>query len=486
MKAYLNILNEIVSKGKWKKNRTGIPTLSITGAMFRHDMNEGFPLLTTKKMGLKNIATELEFFIKGLTDKEWLKNRKNFIWNEWANPLSIPSYKNDNERKRLQIESNDLGAIYGFNWRNYGGWYKPKPQIFTPFDKEIKCDYTQNKMKLIGEVYESNSYGKFIPIKEYYEDKNLRYDVKFIKTGFVKKNVTKQNITITKEVRDIWYPSICGVACMGNIEKLSSNKFYKKLRQIWESMIHRCYSEKDKCYDLYGGKGVYVDNNWLIFSNFFNDVFNLENWENKSKNWEEFTLDKDLKGKGFYSKNNCMWLNKKDQIKYSNKHDKNFNKHLYKKGIDQLKNVIDKLQSNPFDRRMIVMAWNPAELEQMALPPCHYCFQLLSDGETVDLIWQQRSVDTPLGLPYNIASYGLLLEIIAKHVGMKAGTLIGQLADVHIYENQMDGVIQQLTRTTHILPNVSITKDNIFEWTRHDFKLSNYKHEEKIEFEIAV
>ena len=99
MKQYLNLLQKIKDEGVWKENRTGIRTLSITGAMFEHDMATGFPLLTTKKMGLKTIATELEFFIQGMSDKKWLQDRKCNIWNEWStnhtrNEASIKAYKN--------------------------------------------------------------------------------------------------------------------------------------------------------------------------------------------------------------------------------------------------------------------------------------------------------------------------------------------------------------------------------------------------------
>jgi len=121
MIAYKNILQKILNEGKWKKNRTGVDTLSITGALFEHDINDGFPLLTSKKMGLKNIATELEFFIKGLTDKNWLKERKCFIWNLWSykdgRMLNYPK----ETQEIYQLKSNDLGVLYGFNWRNFGG-----------------------------------------------------------------------------------------------------------------------------------------------------------------------------------------------------------------------------------------------------------------------------------------------------------------------------------------------------------------------------
>lgn len=119
---YLKLANEILKFGTTKENRTGINTLSFTGSMLRHDMREGFPALTTKKVAFKTAAVELEGFMKGITDKQWYKDRKCNIWNEWCNPLKIAGrYTNDEERKQLQLIENDLGPIYGAQGRSFGG-----------------------------------------------------------------------------------------------------------------------------------------------------------------------------------------------------------------------------------------------------------------------------------------------------------------------------------------------------------------------------
>ena len=301
MKAYLDILEKILEKGKLKPNRTGVDTLSITGYMFEHDMSEGFPLLTTKKMGLKNIDAELEFFIKGLTDKNELHKRNCHIWDEWASPSVVNG--------RLEDE--------GFNVSMYG------------------------------------------------------------------------SVELAKEARN------------------------KRRLEIQR--------EEDYLGPIYG--------------------FQWRNW-----------MHSDGIGR-----------------------------------IDQLKNVVEKLKTNPLDRRMIVSAWRPDEFELMALPPCHFAFQVLSDGTTIDLLWSQRSCDTPLGIPYNIAEYALLLLLLAKESGLKPGKLIGFLADVHIYVNQIENVKLQLSRTPTFLPTVDITNfTSIFDWKYTDFVINNYNPQEKIEFPLAI
>ncbi len=285
MQQYLDILRKIKDTGRLKKNRTGVDTISITGAMFEHRMSDGFPLQTTKKMGLRDIATELEFFKDGLSDKRWLQERRCHIWDEWGNPMKAP-YGKDAESKAAMAAEPDLGRIYGVQWRDWQG---------------------------VGE----------------------------------------------------------------------------------------------------DGKVVH---------------------------------------------------------------------------IDQLRNAVETIKNDPFNRRVIVSAWNPAEIKQMALPPCHYGFQLLSDGESLDLLWNQRSVDTPLGLPYNIASYALLLKLIAATTGLKEGNLIGFLADVHIYVNQMEGVEEQLGRTPLALPQVKLldTFSSIFDWHRDEFILEGYNPQPKISFPLAI
>ena len=145
--------------------------------------------------------------------------------------------------------------------------------------------------------------------------------------------------------------------------------------------------------------------------------------------------------------------------------------------IDQIQNLINELKTNPDSRRLMVSAWNVGELGYMVLPPCHYGFQVYTRPTTRDekivnpgkyraisLMWNQRSVDTFLGLPFNIASYGLLLEIIAKEVNMIPDELIGNLGDVHLYKNHIEQAKEQISREPYPLPSVTITERN---WYQH-------------------
>ena len=163
-------------------------------------------------------------------------------------------------------------------------------------------------------------------------------------------------------------------------------------------------------------------------------------------------------------------------------------------GFDQITTVINEIKNNPTSRRLLVNAWNVSELKNMSLPPCHYGFQFYVDGDKLSLMWSQRSVDSFLGLPFNIASYALLLHIIAYMTNKIPYELIGNLGDTHIYKNHIEQVKEQLKRTPHKLPTLKLPD---IDWNRgideilkqvktSDFVLENYEHDSTIKAPMAV
>ncbi|MEY9777929.1 thymidylate synthase [Arthrobacter sp. MW3 TE3886] len=156
--------------------------------------------------------------------------------------------------------------------------------------------------------------------------------------------------------------------------------------------------------------------------------------------------------------------------------------------IDQIAELIESLKSNPDSRRHIVSAWNVSELKDMALPPCHAFFQFyVADGKLSCQLYQ-RSADTFLGVPFNIASYALLTRMIAQQTGLEPGEFVWTGGDVHIYDNHMDQVLKQLAREPYDYPQLNITRkpDSIFDYTLEDFEVVGYRHHPTIKAPIAV
>lgn len=264
MKQYLDLLNRIMTEGTKKTDRTGTGTLSVFGHQMRFNLEDGFPLLTTKKLHLKSIIYELLWFLKGDTNVKYLQEHGVRIWNEWAD------------------ENGDLGPVYGHQWRSWP--------------------------------------------------------------------------------------------------------------------------------DYNGGT------------------------------------------------------------------------------IDQISNVIDQIKHHPDSRRMMVSAWNPAEVDQMALPPCHCLFQFYVADGRLSLQLYQRSADTFLGVPFNIASYALLLMMMAQVTELKAGDFIHTTGDTHLYLNHLDQARLQLTRTPRQLPRMILNKDvkSLFDFKYEDFQLEGYDPWDHISAKVSV
>jgi len=166
-------------------------------------------------------------------------------------------------------------------------------------------------------------------------------------------------------------------------------------------------------------------------------------------------------------------------------------------GVDQLKELVYSINTNPSSRRLMVSAWAPHEMNDMALPPCHYAFQVYINNGVMDLMWMQRSADVFLGLPYDIAMYGLLLEILAKGAGLKAGKLIGQLGDCHLYNNHLEQAKIYLDRPRRALPQLELDEGIIISKKmnaygaliipeKNQIKLTNYNPYEAIKAPLSV
>jgi thymidylate synthase len=539
MKPYHDILEDVLNNGTLTGNRTETAAYRMTGAMFKHDMRTGFPLLTTKKINPRTVFAELEFFIKGLTDKKWLQERNCNIWNSWANPEKV-QYSHDPDIQQKMMDESDLGEIYGYVWnhwdinedvisiepKQFEGSLEPTYPLF-PLQPEHDTIFK-------GQIFDSINYGKYVVLSESKSIAGKQYfNIQFMLTGYIKHNVRMDVIT-KGNVKDIYYPKVHNVGWIGNVD--TAKGLNKKLYKTWSHMLDRCFNVKCKEYPLYGGNGITVDYRWRSFENFVTDVKYLPGWVAKQRNWDNYQLDKDYFGSNVYSVNTCACISTSHNILYrtskpfraitpngdskvyisitkcANDYDLSHSKisavlhgkrdhhkqfkfeyinsdklWRYRLPVNQLHNAIHTLKTNPTDRRNITLAWNPAVMHKQALPPCHFGFQITSDGEYVDLTWFQRSVDTFLGLPFNIASYGMLLELIARTVGMKARYLVGQLVDVHIYENHIEQVNLQLSRDPYKLPILKLPDDvNIFDWEYDQYELIGYEHHPFIKAPIAV
>jgi len=156
------------------------------------------------------------------------------------------------------------------------------------------------------------------------------------------------------------------------------------------------------------------------------------------------------------------------------------------KEFDQIQYVIDEIKRNPTSRRLVVSAWHPGLIKEMALPPCHLMFIFNVTGDRLNCHLTQRSGDIALGIPFNLACYSALTMIIAKQTGLKPGTFAHTIVDAHIYANHVDGLKEQLKREPYPFPTLEIADKDIDDLEYEDFTLSNYQHHPPIKFEVAV
>lgn len=335
-----------------------------------------------------------------------------------------------------------------------------------------------------------------------------------------------------------------GNGCYGIIDKRSS--YLTKAYNLWLNMMERCHGSHPIKTAYYKQKGIFVDSEWRCFSNFYRDIHGLVGFDSWSASPSNFDLDKDYFGNTFYGQSTTIflpsWYNmyilpnpSADGVLYTATNKQTgenfkftspafFNKHTKTTGmvdraflnqngetrtwkftkeappagykwrqefyVDQIANLIKGIKEDPDGRRHIVVGYNPAELDQMALPPCHAMFQMyVADGELSCQLYQ-RSADFPLGVPFNIASYSLLTHMIAQICNLKVGEFIHSIGDAHIYLNQVDGVIEQLKRDPLPLPTLEMPKfttlEELLSTKTSDYKLVDYQHHGKITYPFAV
>lgn len=457
MKNYIELLRDVVENGVDKPDRTGIGSRAVFGRMLRWDLSKGFPIQTTRKVPLRIAFEETMFFLRGHTQTKLLEDKKINIWKGNTSREFL------DKRGLNHLPSGSLGYGYSHQWRNFNGFAKIPPGIDTPFSKEIIIDDTSNVHGFVGKQYSSNSYGDYTVIKEMRGNGGkLFFDIKFHTTGYTT-TVRKQNIQ-KGEIYDPYYPSVAGVACAGDLSvKEKYPDLWKKLRPMWDAMISRCYDVKDHSYPGYGGKNIYVSARWLLFSNFVIDAQTLPGWDKKVADWKKYSLDKDIAAKGYYSEKTCQWVDLKTQLLYSSIFiPEKSTEHL---GVDQIVDLLTGIRNDPYGRRHVVTGWNPGQLHEMALPPCHMMHMYSVEGDftvgngKLNNSFVMRSNDVPFGLPFNIASYALINYIFAKHLGMIPGDLVYFGWDVHIYQNQMEMVNEILERQPRALPQLVIKKD---------------------------
>ena len=559
MKQYLDLIRDIMAHGTERKDRTGVGTISVFGRQIRFDMRNGFPAVTTKSLAWRSVVSELLWFLEGSASEHRLAEIKNdnkpYAELTEKERRTIWTANYEKQGRDLGYISGCLGAVYGRQWSHLYSIDFNQYELVNndeyadvyeePVFSKLPIDNSAND-ELIGKIFKTNSGDDFIVISKAQKTDEAShgfYLVQFLKTLSVK---IVRGCAIKKgAVKDDYAVSVCGIGKMGYISANDKTQpIYKILQSRWIKMLERCYDPHCKEYKCYGAKGVTICKRWHTFANFLEDVGEVYGFDLFLKDPKTYQIDKDTLSGKIYSKDTCIFIPKYYNQKLVNAKPIIYKGELYLNiadfcekntwaspsglrhhfrgrftpkykdvkridladnvrirykfnKINQITNIINGIKNDPWSRRLLVSAWNPAELEYMALMPCHYSFQFYvsgADGEYLSLMWNQRSADVCLGIPFNIASYALLLHIIAKMTGKIPLELIGNLGDTHIYLNHLDGALEQLKREPKKLPELELPEnadysdiDSFLKSVKtSDFKLKNYEHAPAIKFDMAV
>lgn len=558
MRQYKELIQNILSSGIKKEDRTGTGTISIFGPQMRFNLQEGFPLVTTKKIPWKPVVSELLWFIEGSGDERRLaeilydKPRS-----ELTEKTTIWTANADKQGKDLGYENNDyykfLGPVYGVQfrrWTAYDNWdvggvieidtrerngVDEFPWLDLEYLTPIFDEYADD---FVGKEFTNPRNEQCLVLRRLPKTRNGNsyYQVQFINT--------RQNCTAElsrPNLRSNAWTNPCRLNNGGYLGNISTSApHYYRAYTMWSNMMSRCHGETP--HPQY--ENVFVDKRWRVFENFYNDlpsVFGFKKWDAYE---EAIDIDKDYLGKGYYGADSVMFLPRKynqkilsqsDGAKYvainintgeryeftypgafykkykikdtnlinralrenkgNSKHwrfEKVYPKegHVFRQSfwIDQIKLLVESIKTNPDSRRHILSAWNVADLNKMALPPCHCFTQFYVANKKLSCHMYQRSADVFLGIPFNIASYALLTHMIAQVCGLDVGELVITIGDAHVYLNHLDQVKEVLNREPYPLPRVELNPmiTNIGKFSMHDIALLNYKSHAVIKGKMAV
>lgn len=515
---YLEMLEEVMRYGYERTDRTGVGTRSLFGVTSRYDIKT-FPLLQSKRLWWRAIVEELLWFLSGSTNAKDLQAKGITIWDEWATKEQCA---------RFGREEGDLGPIYGKQWTCFGNW---NDSIVV--DVQPRLPSAQSMLSPTKAIGSEQGPWEVVETEVFRDDCGHVWDrVCFAQTGYsytVRRDQLKRG-----SVRDPYAASVAGVGYLGEPK---AHPLYADLYKVWHHMLERCYTATCKEYQYYGARGVTVCPRWLCFANFLEDASRIHGYYYKRQDPQNVELDKDHYHSNCYSAETCVWLPKRLNTAYA--HAKAFEaidpsgktylhistgvfarlhnlsvrgisrvlrgERSHHKGwsfryvnrpllrfcspVNQITNVIEQIRTNPDSRRLIVSGWNPAEANQVALPPCHTLFQFYVLDGALSCHLYQRSGDIFLGIPYNIASYALLTMMIAHVTGLEPGDLVHTVGDLHLYSNHVAAAKEQLARPrVWESPVVTLNPDkkDIFAFTYEDIVLSNYNPHPAIKADVAV
>lgn len=527
---YINLVKRIIQDGISKTDRTGTGTISLPFQQMRFDLRDNkIPLLTTKKMFTKGVIHEILWYLQGNTSSVELERHGVNIWQEWKD------------------QDGELGFVYGHQWRSWSSSnsvVEVQPRIESlnieaPITFPQRMHDTTSTDSFVGRLFDTKECGRvrvlcLTTVDEKHKDHS--YDIQFVQTGYVKHNV-RSSVIRRGHIIDPYMPRIYGVGYLGDYDKDDPNE--KTLRRRWYHILERCYDKSAPEYQLYGGSGVFVHHHWHCYATFQREVKYLANWNNARLNPALFDIDKDYYSSNCYSKETCVWLSRADNTLYRKNpkpfvvttpdgkeftelstervcerfgltrslvykvlngkaaHHKKFTfKYIdtdkiyrYSLPIDQVASCVHKLRTNPTDRRIIISAWNVGELDVMRLPPCHAFVQFWSDGQgNLSSHLYQRSCDVGLGVPFNIVQYAILTHMFAHVTGHTAKEFVWTGGDVHIYNNHIDALKEQIKREPFVAPKLVLNPDvkEINDFKFDDFQIIGYNSHPTIKMEVSV